>query len=197
MRLGFYPRLALDGIRKNRRMYLPLYPHLVDYGCNILYTSVFAAKQDRPGDGGRKECSGDAPIRVIVIAVFSCIFLFYTNSFLIRRRKSEFGIYSILGMNRRNIGRMLLCETFIVYALTVLFGGAAGILLSKLSELLLVNIMSGGITFTLSVSFGSLFYTVIVFGIIFLLFVLQRIEADKIFKHDIAYQKRKTRRKAA
>ena len=169
MRLGFYPRLALDGIRKNRRMYLPF----------ILTSSIMAAifyillflQQSRTVltmEGG-ENVAVMLRFGVIVIAVFSCIFLFYTNSFLIRRRKSEFGIYSILGMNRRNIGRMLLCETFIVYALTVLFGGAAGILLSKLSELLLVNIMSGGITFTLSVSFGSLFYTVIVFGVIFLL----------------------------
>ena len=71
-----------------------------------------------------------------VMAVFSAIFLFYTNSFLIRRRKKEFGLYNILGLGKRNLAAVLAWETGMIAAVTILGGLFFGILFSKLAELL-------------------------------------------------------------
>ena len=110
-----------------------------------------------------------------VIAIFSGIFLFYTNSFLIRRRKKEFGLYNILGMGKRNIGRIIFWETLIIAVISIGTGLFAGIMLSKLAELGLVNIMRGDVTYDLSVSFLSVKRTVQVFGVIFILLLLNSI----------------------
>lgn len=77
----------------------------------------------------------------IVIGVFSLIFLFYTNSFLIRRRKKEFGLYNILGMGKWNIARVLTLESMMVAVISIFGGLFCGILFSKLAELLMVNIL--------------------------------------------------------
>ena len=100
------------------------------------------------------------------------IFLFYTNSFIIRRRKKEFGLYNMLGMGKRNIGRILIWETLFVYIITVGLGLAAGIILSKLAELGLVNIMQADVTYNLSVSVQAIAMTALIFGIIFALLFL-------------------------
>lgn len=172
MRPGFYLRLAIDGIRKNRRLYLPFI--LTSAGIAAVFYILMFLQQSNAVFSLRGGLQVAVVLRfgVIVIAIFSCIFLFYTNSFLIRRRKSEFGLYGILGMNRANLSCMLFFETLIVYAVTVVSGAIAGILLSKLSELLLVNILGGITSFDLSVSFGSLAYLAAVFGAVFLLLLL-------------------------
>lgn len=71
----------------------------------------------------------------ITVGIFSCIFLFYTNSFLIRRRKKEFGLYHILGMGKRNIARILFWETMLTAGISLVIGIGFGILFSKLAEL--------------------------------------------------------------
>ncbi|MFR5830489.1 MAG: FtsX-like permease family protein [Lachnospiraceae bacterium] len=68
----------------------------------------------------------------IVVGIFSCIFLFYTNSFLIRRRKKEFGLYHILGMGKLNIARILFWETLLTAVISLVLGIGFGILFSKL-----------------------------------------------------------------
>ena len=69
----------------------------------------------------------------IVVGIFSCIFLFYTNSFLIRRRKKEFGLYHILGMGKLNIARILFWETLLTAVISLVLGIGFGILFSKLA----------------------------------------------------------------
>jgi len=110
-----------------------------------------------------------------VIAVFAAIFLFYTNSFLIRRRKKEFGLYNILGMGKRNIAWLLLWETLIIAVISIGAGLVAGIAFSKFAELGMVNIMHGDVTYNLSISFLAIKRSVQVFGVIFLLLLLHSI----------------------
>ena len=86
-----------------------------------------------------------------VIGVFALIFLFYTNSFLIRRRKKEFGLYNILGMGKWNLARVLLWESIIIAVISLGVGLLAGIILSKFAELGMVNILAGDATFSLNV----------------------------------------------
>ena len=73
---------------------------------------------------------------VFVVAVFALIFLYYTNSFLIRKRKKELGLYNILGMGKRNLVRILLWENILTAVISLVIGIVFGILFSKLAELL-------------------------------------------------------------
>lgn len=68
----------------------------------------------------------------VVVGIFAVLFLFYTNSFLVKRRKKEFGLYYILGMEKRHISRVMLWETLYTAMLSLLLGIACGILFSKL-----------------------------------------------------------------
>lgn len=153
MKAGFYPRLALDGIRKNKRLYLPYV--LICIGTIMMYYIITFLQYSQAISymPGSATIAATLNLGGWVIAVFACIFLFYTNSFIIRRRKKEFGLYNMLGMGKRNIGRILLWETLIVFVIAAGLGLAAGIILSKLAELGLVNIMQAEVTYSLSVSF--------------------------------------------
>lgn len=101
MKKFFYPRLAFDGIRKNKRLYLPYI--LTQIGMIMMYYIVIFLRYGE----SLKGTFGEGTVSIVlmlggwVIAIFACIFLFYTNSFLIRRRKKEFGLYNILGMDKK------------------------------------------------------------------------------------------------
>lgn len=172
MKTGFYPRLALDGIRKNRRIYLPYL--LTCIGMVMMYYILLFltgcnAVKDMPGSGN---ILAILSLGTWVVALFAVIFLFYTNSFLIRRRKSEFGLYNILGMSRRNIARILFWETLLLYAASLVIGLMFGIALSKFAELGLVNMLRGDVSYSLSVSPRAIAVTAVLFAAIFLLLYL-------------------------
>ena len=175
MKTGFYPRLAAGGIRKNKRLFLPYILSCIGM-VMMFYIIMFLAVSDAVA-----QLNGADTIREIfalgswVIGIFSGIFLFYTNSFLIRRRKKEFGLYNILGMSKGHIGRILFWETLIIAFLSVITGLLAGILFSKLAELGLVNVMHGDVSFDFSVSVTAIVRTVQVFGVIFILLLLNSI----------------------
>ena len=146
MKLLFYPRLAWTGIRKNRRLYLPYL--LTCIGMVMMEYIICFLKDSKAVRGmrGAMMITGMMAFGSFVIAVFALIFLFYTNSFLMRRRKKEFGLYSILGMSRRNLGRILLWETLFVLVISLAAGLFAGAALSKLAELILLNMLHGKTT---------------------------------------------------
>ena len=172
---AFYPRLAALGIRKNRRMFVP-YILACTGMVMMFYIIMFLAVTDALEFlMGRNTIQSMFALGSWVIAVFSAIFLFYTNSFLIRRRKKEFGLYNILGMGKRNIGFVLFWETLIIALVSVGIGLLAGILFSKLAELGLVYIMRGEAAYDFSVSTLAIIRTVEVFGVIFLLLLLNSI----------------------
>ena len=172
MKAGFYPRLALDGIRKNKRLYLP-YLFTCTGMVMMYYIIVFLQYCD-----ALSSLRGGSTIREMlglgswVIAFFACIFLFYTNSFLIRRRKKEFGLYHILGMDKKNIAKILFWETVMTGLFSLGVGLICGILLSKFAELGLVNIMQGNVTYTLDVSLIAILMSAAMFGVIFVLLLL-------------------------
>lgn len=172
MKRGFYPRLAADGIRKNRQLYLP---YLLTQAGMVTVLYILLALPRSPAV---QTMSGSRTINSIlffgsfVMAMFACIFLFYTNSFLIRRRKKEFGLYHILGMGKRNIGIILFWETLIGCIPSLLSGLILGIALSKLAELVLVRLSGGEQTFTMSLSLPAIAMTAIAFGGISVLLLL-------------------------
>ena len=127
MKGAFYPKLALDGIRKNKRLYIPYILTCVGM-VTMFYIITFLQKSEtvgamRSGSTVQKILS----FGIIVIAVFACIFLFYTNSFLMKRRKKEFGLCNILGMGKRNIGIILVWESLIIALFSLAVGLFIGI----------------------------------------------------------------------
>lgn len=110
-----------------------------------------------------------------VIGIFSVIFLFYTNSFLIKRRKKEFGLFNVLGMEKKHVAKVISLETFFASALSLLLGLTSGIVLSKLMFLLLSNILQFNIPFTYFVSVLSIGSSVLLFSGIFILILLNNL----------------------
>lgn len=176
MKKFFYPRLAFDGIRKNKRLYLPYI--LTQIGMIMMYYIVIFLRYGE----SLKGTFGEGTVSIVlmlggwVIAIFACIFLFYTNSFLIRRRKKEFGLYNILGMDKKNISILLFWESLITSAISLFCGLVLGVALSKLAELGLVKAIGGtDISYVFHVSPTAILLTVGVFAVIFLLLFINSV----------------------
>ena len=118
----------------------------------------------------------------ISIAIFSVILVFYANSFIIKQRKREFGLYNILGMNKRHIGRVLLWETLYTALISFVCGIALGILFSKLMQLLLLRILRFDIRFGLYVSPLAIGITAVLFAAIFFLTLLNSLRIIHLSK---------------
>lgn len=172
MTKGLYFRLAFEGVKKNKRLYIPYL--LTCSGMAAMYYIIIFLQ----GSEAVTSIRGSTTLSALlwfgswVVAIFACIFLFYTNSFLMRRRKKEFGLYNILGMGKRHIGVILLCEALMTGAFSLALGLAVGIGLSKLAELGLINILRSEVNYTLSLSPAGIIMTAAVFGAIFLLLLL-------------------------
>ncbi len=147
-----YPRLAAVGIRKNLRVYAPYF-----FACTglimIFYITDFLANSDFvASQPGGDVLSIILRIGWVILTAFSAIFLFYTNSFLIKRRKTEFGLYNILGMGKGNIMLILVCEIAFIFIGSLLLGTALGIAFSKLFEIGLVAMLGGKNTYDFSIN---------------------------------------------
>ncbi len=169
MKAGFYPKLAWEGIQKNKRLYVPY----ILTGCMmVMMFYILGFLMESPALGSMKGGSvlmTVLPLGCMVIAIFSVLFLFYTNSFLIRQRYREFGLYNILGMDKKNIGRIMVWESLYVAVLAVGIGVIAGIVLSKGAELVLLNLLNMEISYSLSIGKKALALTPAVYGVIYIL----------------------------
>ena len=167
-----YFRLACSGIRKNRKLYVP---YLLTVIGMVMMSYIMQALSYAPALHAMKGGSNLEAILSLgklVIAVFAGIFLLYTNSFLIRRRYREFGLYNVLGMGKGSIARILLWETAITYGLTTGTGLLLGVVLYKLAELGMVRLLRVPVTYTLTVSVSSLLAAAALFAVIHTLILL-------------------------
>ena len=172
MKMGFYPKLAWEGIRKNKRLYLPYIMTCIGMVMMHYIISYLSGAAILDSVLGSETVGYAMSLGSWVIAVFSVLFLFYTNSFLIRRRKKEFGLYNILGMGKWNIGRIVLWESVIVAVLSLVLGLAAGALLAKVFELAVANLMGAQITYEITIAPDVMVGTGMIYGGIFLLLLL-------------------------
>ena len=182
MKMNLYPKLAWHGISKNKKTYVPFL--LTSIGLVMMFYIVSyltynkSVKQMRGGDDMQMILSWGVP----VVAFFVVIFLFYMNSFLMRRRKTEFGLYNILGMGKSNIARILLWQNFMLLVVSAAGGLGMGILLSKLAELCAAKMLSNqaSLAFVIEPSAvrNTLFLTVLSFVLI-LLYSLGQIHVAK------------------
>ncbi len=141
MKKGFFLKLAWSGIEKNRKLYLPYY-----IACTVMMTAatVLGMLSCSAGILSLKKGADDIIMVMgmgyFVIIFFSALFFIYTHSFLIRRRQKEFGLYQVLGLDRKKIALVLLIETLISFLITVAAAMVIGMLLSKVFEVILAKI---------------------------------------------------------
>ena len=170
--MSLYTRLAWDGIRKNKRLYLPYL--LTCVGMVTLYYMM----SELCGSPLLDSMRGGTSSRLVlglgtwVIAIFSALFLFYTNSFLVRRRQREFGLYHVLGLGKRHIALLCAIETLLTAAITLATGLVIGIGLSFAVELGLRASIRAEVDFAFRVSGAVVAKTVLVYLAIFLLILL-------------------------
>lgn len=170
--MSLYTRLAWDGIRKNKRLYLPYL--LTCVGMVTLYYMM----SELCGSPLLDSMRGGTSSRLVlglgtwVIAIFSALFLFYTNSFLVRRRQREFGLYHVLGLGKRHIALLCAIETLLTAAIALATGLVIGIGLSFAVELGLRASIRAEVDFAFRVSGAVVAKTVLVYLAIFLLILL-------------------------
>ena len=169
--MKLYRHLAWDGIRKNSRLYVPYL--LTGVGAVSFFYILVALSRLPEGT-----LPGSGSVQVIlnlgsfVLWVFSLLLLFYTHSFLIRRRNREFALYNVLGMGKRDIARILCWETLLSGGLSLAGGLALGILLGKLAELGLLRMVGAATDMVYRVSAGGLLLTLGLYAGIFLLILI-------------------------
>ena len=172
MKLGFYPKLAADSIKKNKKLYLPYI--LTCCGISAMQYIMFYLSYYTE-NSGMTITTTTLNYGIIVIVIFSIIFLNYSNSFLLRRRQKEFGIYNILGMSKKNITHIYLWENIIIYLISTVSGITIGIAFSKLAELLLARLIKYNISYDFTVNKDLVLVCAIVSAFIFLLLFVRGI----------------------
>ena len=169
MNKGMYTKLAITNIKNNRQFY---FPYLLTGIITVAMFYIMCALESNPGIQsmpGAKDLGLILRLGIGVIGIFAVIFLFYTNSFIIKRRKKELGIYNILGMEKRNIAKILSKEAFFTAIIAIGGGLVTGVLFHKLAYMLLYRMIgfNGGITFSFSKK--GVMITAILFAIVYLL----------------------------
>ena len=169
MRKFFYFKLALSNVRRNKITYLPyLVATAVMSGVFLLIAGLLFSK------GLTNTPSGDTAkalfaFGLVVYALFTFAFMLYINNFLIKRRKKEFGLYGILGLDKRHVGRVLLWENTFVIGGGLLCGTAIALVFGRLLFLILMKMIHTipGSTFSISFQAFSL-----MFALFFLVFLV-------------------------
>lgn len=177
-----FPKLAVSGIRKNGKIYLPYIITCIGMVMMYYIVSYLTYSKSVYNMSGGRDMQMILSWGTGVIAVFAVIFLFYTNSFIIRRRKKEFGLYNILGMGKKNIAVILIWETLFSFVITIAAGLGLGILFSKLSELVTAKILGDNAVLGFTVEFKAVKNTTLLFGIAFLLILLNALRQIHLSK---------------
>ena len=156
MKSILYLRLALSGIRKNKKLYFPYLLTCVGMVMmsHILQSLSYAPALHAMRGGSQMELI--LSLGKLVVAVFAALFLLYTNSFLIRRRNKEFGLYNVLGMDKTALSWVIFWENILVAALGLGLGILSGTGLYKLAELGLgIDVQGNGLARSQSIPAGA------------------------------------------
>lgn len=163
-----YPRLAWTNLMKNRQFYLPYLLTVICTSGAFYIVEALAGASDLPTMTRYAYLSAFMSIGAVVIALFSVIFLSYTNGFLMKRRKKELGLYNVLGLGKRHIALVLFYETLYTALLGIPGGIAVGLLLQKLAAMLLLRIAHADGYYRFYVSWRGVTATLVLFGLILL-----------------------------
>lgn len=171
----FYTRLAIQNLKKNSAVTVPYL--LTCIGAVMMYY-IISSLTVNPGFAHMQ--GGGSMVFIlmlgcVVMAVFSVLFLIYTNSFLVKRRKQEFGLFQVLGMGKRHLARIMAIETLITAAVSLVSGIVLGFFLYRVFALLLYRLMKLDINWDFSFVPGAALACVKLFGVIFLVILFYNI----------------------
>lgn len=170
MHKGIFSRLAKQNIRNNKSTYIP-YMITCIFCVAMIYMMEFL--RDCPTLDQAVRQADEVRMIVftgeIVVEIFCIIFLIYSNSFLMKRRQKEIGLYNILGLERNHIGIVMFLETIITSIGSLAGGVAAGIIGSKLALLLLLKLLHIPSVLGFYISVKGIFTCLFMFGIVFLM----------------------------
>ena len=176
-KLSFYPKLAARSIKNNRQFYLPYILTVIGTcaAMYILYALNFDPGFDQLGAGttnGQAYVQFFMQLGIVMVSLFCFIFLVYTNSFLMKRRTKELGLYSVLGMGKKNIAGILVFESLYIAVIGIVLGLALGVLLHKLMMLLLYWLMRLPAPFGFAIQVKAMVNTSVFFVVIIFLTLL-------------------------
>lgn len=163
----FYPKLAATNLKKNNKTYVP---YIITCICTVMmFYMMYALSVNQ----GLDKMKGGDSLKILlnlgnyVIGIFAVIFLTYTNSFLIKRRKKEFGLFNILGMEKRHLSIIMFYETIYVSVISLIIGILGGIALSKIMFLILLKILDFRVQMGFFISIKGIITSLLLFGGIF------------------------------
>ena len=165
----FFQKLAVSNLKKNRQTVVPY------LFTSMITAAVYYIMLSLSQNPGLNDMVGAVVLQEIlglgcgVVLIFSVIFLFYTNRFLMKRRKKEFGLYNILGMEKRHLAITLAWETIILYVLSMIGGLIIGIALDKILFLLLGNLINAPVSLGFFISTKVIRSVLMLFLVIFIL----------------------------
>ena len=169
----FYLKLASTNLKKNHRGYLPFLISMLFLVAINTMTQVIVNNEGMRALPGGDSASSMFGLGHIVIIIFTVIFSFYTNSFLLKQRKKELGLYNILGLGKRELYQLMIWESFLSFFIVLITGLITGVVLSKLAFLVLRRLISVGNEFVFQLLPESLgFVSLLFLGIFFLLLLI-------------------------
>lgn len=164
-----YFKLAKTNLSNNKPFYIP---YIISSIITVAMLYMMSFLSDNKGLNkimGADSLASIFRLGVGIIVIFSYIFLFYTNSFIIKRRKKEIGVYNILGMEKRHLSKVLFVETIYSAIISLVCGIIVGIAFSKFILMVLYGIIGIHKTVEFFVNIHGIILCVVSFGILFLL----------------------------
>lgn len=173
--MKLYLKLALDGIRKNRRLYTP---YVLIGSMMVMIHFLLNALSLNPL---LREMKGGATLRTMlpfgadVVLIFALIFLFYCSRFILRQRNAEFGLYNVLGMGKKNLTWLMAVENLLTAAVSIAAGLFLGAALEKLAELGMLRLINIEADYAIHLDLTSMRKTLLGFGFIYLIILLSAV----------------------
>lgn len=175
----FYSKLAIANIKKNKNVYVPFFISATMVAA-LFYTITNIRDLILNIDFfGANSISSILDFGIICIGFFSLVILFYINSFVMKSRKRELGLYNVLGMDKKNIGKVIFLEVIIMGIISIISGIILGMLLSKVMFLVFLNLTHFSTAIKFEILFNPIYKTVVVFaGIFVLVMIYNRIKLN-------------------
>lgn len=167
--------MAFNNIKNNRKTFVPYMLSSIMTIAIFYIVCSLGSNESLDNIWGGNIIQSYMRIGQVIVAIFAVIFLFYINSFLVKRRHSEFGLYNILGMEKRHISMVIAFETLYSFVISTVIGLAIGILLDKLMYLIVLNIIDATIPMGFYISLAGIKKVLTLFGVIFIMIFLKSV----------------------
>lgn len=170
---NLYLSLSLQSMKKNRALFLPYVlfgavMFAILYAISALSNDTYVATIK--GAGNLQTILG---LGIPVMAISSCVFIMYISSFVLKRQKKEFGIYRILGMEKKHLVRVVVIENALAGITSIIFGGVLGIAFEQIIKLILLKLTNEAPDYVISIPWDTFANDATIFAIVYFLITLK------------------------